>query len=81
MTAMTTSHKGDLSERGRCEFGNNIVAQVPDLLRVYTDPAVLGAARSLCGPGCDLHSHRHAHDNGHKGNNDLQMASGWLKQI
>jgi hypothetical protein len=48
-----------LDESG--ETGNNIVAQVPDLLRVYTDPEVLGAARSLCGLGCDLHSHRHAH--------------------
>ena len=41
--------------------GNNIMAGVPDLMRVYTDPAILGAARSLVGPGCDLHSHRHAH--------------------
>ena len=43
------------------EGGNNIMARVPDLMKVYTDPAVLGAARSLVGPGCDLHSHRHAH--------------------
>jgi hypothetical protein len=43
------------------ERGNNIMAKAPDLMRVYTDPAILGAARSLCGPGCDLHSHRHAH--------------------
>ena len=43
------------------ERGNNIVGKAPDLMRVYTDPASLGAARSLCGPGCDVHSHRHAH--------------------
>jgi hypothetical protein len=43
------------------ERGNNIVGKAPDLMRVYTDPAILGAARSLCGPGCDVHSHRHAH--------------------
>ena len=41
--------------------GNNILTLAPDLMRVYTDPAILGAARSLVGPGCDLHSHRHAH--------------------
>ena len=41
--------------------GNNLLVRSPDLMRVWADPAIVGAARSLAGPGCDLHSHRHAH--------------------
>lgn len=59
--------------------GDNLMAQVPDLMKVYTDPAVLGAARSLVGPGCDLHKHRHTH--GSIGNPEAFQAplAGWHK--
>ena len=56
-----------------------MVAKVPDLMRVYTDPAVLGAARSLCGPGCDLHPHRHAHISVGNPESHLSPLSGWHK--
>lgn len=41
--------------------GNNILAECPDLARIYSDPAVVAAAESLVGPGCALHYHRHLH--------------------
>jgi hypothetical protein len=58
------------------------MAGVPDLMRVYTDPAILGAARSLVGPGCDLHSHRHAHKsvgNPENGSPENRMKGSWHK--
>ena len=61
------------------EGGNNLMAKVPDLMRVYTDPAILGAGRSLAGPGCNLHSHRHAHMTTGSAETDPASQQAWHK--
>ena len=61
------------------EGGNNLMAKVPDLMKVYTDPAILGAGRSLAGPGCNLHSHRHAHKTTGSAGTDPASQQAWHK--
>ncbi len=42
--------------------GNNLLAVVPDIQRVFDHPAVRGAVESLLGPGAYLHPHCHCHN-------------------
>ena len=42
--------------------GNDLIERVPDLARLFADPAVAGALQSLLGPGYILHRHCHCHD-------------------
>ena len=43
--------------------GNNILPRIPDLQRVFDQPAVRGALTSLLGPGYFMHPHRYCHLN------------------
>ena len=42
--------------------GNDLADRIPDLGRLFGDPAVAGALQSLLGPGYILHRHCHCHD-------------------
>ena len=42
--------------------GNDLSDRIPDLGRLFADPAVVGALQSLLGPGYILHRHCHCHD-------------------
>jgi hypothetical protein len=42
--------------------GNNLLAVVPDIQRVFDHPVVRGAVESLLGPGAFLHPHCHCHN-------------------
>ena len=42
--------------------GNDLIERIPDLARLFADPAVAGALQSLLGPGYILHRHCHCHD-------------------
>lgn len=42
--------------------GNNLLAVVPDIQRVFDHPAVRGAVESLLGPDAFLHPHCHCHN-------------------
>ena len=44
-------------------IGNNILPRIPDIARVFEDPAVAGALTSLLGAGYVLNPHRHGHLN------------------
>ena len=43
--------------------GNNILPRVPEIQKVYDDPAIAGALQSLLGPGYIMNPHRHCHLN------------------
>lgn len=43
--------------------GNNILPRVPEIQRVFDQPAVRGALTSLLGPGYLMHPHRYCHLN------------------
>ena len=43
--------------------GNNVLPRVPQLRRVFDDPALRGALTSVLGPDYIMHSHRHCHVN------------------
>ena len=42
--------------------GNNLLAVVPDIQRVFDHPAVRGAVESLLGPDAYIHPHCHCHN-------------------
>jgi hypothetical protein len=42
--------------------GNNLLATVPDIQKVFDHPAVRGAVESLLGPDAYLHPHTHCHN-------------------
>ena len=54
--------------------GNNLLPRIPEVQKVYDDPAVHGALSSLVGPDYAMHSHRHPHFNGPDSN-----GGGWHK--
>ena len=41
--------------------GNNLIARVPAIQRVFDDPAVTGALTGILGPNYFMHPHRHCH--------------------
>ena len=43
--------------------GNNILPRIPEIQRVFDQPAVRGALTSLLGPGYLMHPHRYCHLN------------------
>ena len=43
--------------------GNNILPQVPEIQKIFSDPIVQGAVSSVVGPAYTMHSHRHCHIN------------------
>ena len=43
--------------------GNNLLPRLPEIRRVFDDPAVAGALESLLGPGYVMNPHRHCHLN------------------
>lgn len=43
--------------------GNNILPRIPEIQRVFDQPAVRGALASLLGPGYLMHPHRYCHLN------------------
>ena len=43
--------------------GNDLIERIPDLARLFADPAVAGALQSLLGPDYLVHPHRHCHHN------------------
>ena len=43
--------------------GNNILPRIPEIRRVFDQPAVRGALTSLLGPGYLMHPHRYCHLN------------------
>ena len=43
--------------------GNNILPRIPEIQRVFDQPAVRGALTSLLGPGYLIHPHRYCHLN------------------
>ena len=43
--------------------GNNILPRIPEIRRVFDQPAVQGALTSLLGPGYLMHPHRYCHLN------------------
>ncbi len=43
--------------------GNNLPARIPDSLKPWQDPAVVGALTSIVGPNYYMHPHRHCHYN------------------
>lgn len=43
--------------------GNNILPRIPEIQRVFDQPAVRGALTSLLGPGYHMHPHRYCHLN------------------
>ena len=43
--------------------GNNLLPRLPEIRRVFNDPAVAGALESLLGPGYVMNPHRHCHLN------------------
>ena len=49
------------SAKGHLALNNNVLPSVPDLQKVYDDPAVVSALRSLLGPGHVMHQHRGIH--------------------
>lgn len=54
--------------------GNNLLPRIPEVQKIYDDPAVRGALSSLLGPGYVMHSHRHPHFNQPESN-----GGGWHK--
>lgn len=42
--------------------GNNILARIPMLARLFDDPIVDGSMTSILGPKYYMHPHRHCHD-------------------
>ena len=43
--------------------GNNLPARIPDTLKPWHDPVVVGALTSIVGPNYYMHPHRHCHYN------------------
>ena len=41
--------------------GNNLMARIPSIKKVWDDPAVHGTLESILGPGYYMHPHRHCH--------------------
>jgi HEAT repeat protein len=41
--------------------GNNLIARVPAIQRVFDDPSVTGALTGILGPNYFMHPHRHCH--------------------
>ena len=54
--------------------GNNILPRVPELGKIFSDPAVVGGLTSVLGPDYVMHVHRHPHVN--RGPNE---GGGWHK--
>jgi hypothetical protein len=53
---------GEVIEGGLGNPGNNLLAAMPEIAKVFEHPAVRGAVESLLGPGAFLHPHCHCHD-------------------
>ena len=56
------SQMDDLLER-EPNPGNNLLPRIPDLARIYGDPAVTGALHSILGPDYQMEDHRFPHVN------------------
>ena len=56
------SQMDDLLER-EPNPGNNLLPRIPDLARIYEDPAVTGALHSILGPDYQMEDHRFPHVN------------------
>ena len=60
-TSLYDKIKTVLAEEGNP--GNNVLPRIPEIQRVFDDPAVSGALVSLLGPGYLMHPHRYCHLN------------------
>lgn len=66
-TALSSRHHQEIWDRIDNVFetegnpGNNLIARVPAIQKVFDDPKVNGALTGILGPGYYMHPHRHCH--------------------